>query len=203
MNRSRTLILAFVLVLILAIAALFLREIFRESIVQPFYLFLSLLQLLYLSIPQSLQWAALIGVGILVAFRSLYIRRKRSHEEIEQPVEDRSRLQTWARWIELSQEGQYFQLHMARQLGDLTLAVIAHKEVESIEQVRERARAGKAKTPDHILKFLDLRLSRVNYRRFQQVLPRFNLGKTHSLQELGYEPIVDYLESELELDNEQ
>ena len=203
MNRSHTLIFAFIFVWILAIAALFLRETFRESIVQPFYLFLSLLQLIYLSIPQSFQWAALIGIGILVAFRSLYIRKTRVQEDVEIPVEDRSRLQTWARWIELSQEGQYFQLHMARQLGDLTLDVIAHKEAESIEEVRARARSGKTKAPSHILEFLTLRLSRINYRRFQQVLPRIGLGSVSSLEELGYEPIVDYLESELELDNEQ
>lgn len=202
MNRTRNLIFALIFVLFLAILALFLRETFREIIIQPLFLILSFLQLAYLSIPQGFQWAALIGIGILVAFRSLYIRQKRVHEEMEVPAEERSRLQTWARWLELSQEGQYFQLHMARQLGDLTLDVIAHKEAESVEQLRERARAGETKTPHHVLEFLDLRLSRINYRRFQQVLPRLNLGSPRSLQELGYEPIVDYLESELELDHE-
>ena len=191
------------LVLLLAIVTFLLGDTLRDSVVEPLYRSLYILRLGYLTIPQGWQWAVLIGTGITIGFRSLYIQRMRTRDRLEVPVQERSRLESWARWIALAQEGQFFQLHMARKLGDLVLEIMAHREGQSVEIVRENVRGKILVVPDEILKFLDTRLSGGRYRRFQQLLHQFNLGTLRPLHTLGYEPIVDYLESQLELTIEQ
>lgn len=199
-------ILATLGALALAIAlAILLRDIVRDLLIIPaVQIFDAALFIFDVVLPQAIPWTVLIALGIYIAFASIYKRPQVQSDDQQQEVIYRGRVQTWAKWIEMTAEGEYFQRHLARELGDLTIDTLAFQNQQSAEEVRELVRAGRLQIPQEISRFLALPPTSINQHRFQRLLDRL-LGRENNSAPppVNINRVISYLEDSLEVNREQ
>lgn len=196
-RRKRLLVLA-LLLLPLALLTLLFKEIARTVIVQPVMYLLWLAGLLWRSIPQVILWTILVVVVLRVAVGSLVVRRRRREEQLHAAgLEHWGRARIWARWVELAQQGGYYQRRLSRYLADLTFDALAQREHLSRDQVQEELAAGRLEVPTSIRTFL---LAVLNERPLGRLawLKRFFRAQPPALQ-ISPQEILDYLETQLEV----
>jgi len=153
-RRKRLLVMA-LLLLPLAILTLLFKEIARTIIVQPVMYLLWLVGLLWRSIPQVILWIILVVVVLRVAVGSLLARRRRREERRRAlGPEHWGRARIWTRWVELAEQGGYYQRRLSRYLADLTLDALAQREHMPRDLVEEELSAGRLDVPTPIRTFL-------------------------------------------------
>lgn len=187
-------------ILIVGGLALTIKDVIRESIVQPIYYLLSLAILVFDSLPQQFVWGFLILVGIVIYSRSLLFDKAQPREVLKNPTIYKGHVVTWARWIDLAQLGDIYKVKLARELGNLALDTIAHREQLEINEARQQIREGKINLPPEILNLINTKPpeSRLNINPFKNFVQRFKKNGNNSLQELNMDEVFRYLEAELE-----
>jgi hypothetical protein len=193
-RRKRLLVMALLLVP-LAILTLLFKEIARTIIVQPVMYLLWLVGLLWRSIPQVILWIILVVVVLRVAVGSLLARRRRRDERLRAAgPEHWGRSRIWTRWVELAEQGGYYQRRLSRYLTDLTLDALAQREYLSRDLVEEELAAGRLDVPASIRAFLLAVLNEPPPGRLTW-LKRF-LRKQPSAPQINPQEILDYLEAQ-------
>lgn len=183
------------------VIALTIRDIIRESFVEPIYYLLSLGVLVFDSLPQQFIWGFLILIAIVFYSRSLFYDKPRTREILKPPPIYKGHVETWARWLEMAQLGDIYKVKLARELGNLALDTIAHREQLEIIETRQQIRDGKISVPAEILNLINTKPpeSRLYNNPIKNFVQRLNKKGNKSLQELNLDEVFQYLEAELEV----
>jgi hypothetical protein len=204
-TRKRLLLLGLIL-LLAAPLVLVLRGFVREAVVVPLLYVLWIGRLLFRSIPQSLLWALLLAVALLLATRSLVERKKRLRETRGAEAERTGRVGLWARRIRLTARGDYSRWGLAQHLGKLALEVLAHQERLSARQTRRYLETGELDVPPEIRAYLHARFRPTPPRPigiFSRLMQRRRLGVQVSPLDVDPEAVVRFLEGQLEVQHER
>lgn len=192
-QRSKLLFLGLGL-LLAALLALVLRDFMRESVVVPLLYGLWIARLYIESLPQTLFWALLIIAALVIAGGSLIGRRKPRAKARAIEGEPKGRVTQWALRIRLGTQGDYFRARLARRLGQLALATLAHRQHRPMEEIREMIESGELDGPKEIAAYLQAGLARDRSTLRREAASSWPW--THKASPLDLDPaqIVTYLE---------
>jgi hypothetical protein len=178
-----------------ALLTLVLRDFMRESVVVPFLYGLWIARLYVESLPQTLFWVLLIIAALIIAGGSLIGRSKPRAKARAIEGEPTGRVTQWAMRIRLGNQGEYFRARLARRLGQLALATLAHREHRTLEEIREALESGEFDGPKEIAAYLQAGLARDRSSLASEVAPSWPWSHRASPLDLDPAQIVTYLEN--------
>jgi len=208
LQRKLTLLLP-LLVLILTVMIL-LREQVDEYVVIPLYYFFWLLGLVIRSVPQSVYWMILIGLGMLLALRALIRKSSRSSPvDPTVPRERSSRYQYWSRTFFLMRASVFSLEYSSYELRRLLLNILANQENLTFNEVEARIGDGSIPVPSAVHDLVIGRqvgsslpppnfIQRATYLFKERFLPHL-LAVESSPLDAELNTILDYIENLLEV----
>lgn len=135
--RTKTLLALAAVILLLAIPLrLLLLDTVRKFIVAPLLPLLQVGQLLFQAIPQALLWALGLLVAAAIALRSLAWQAKPTPRKGGTVIAHTGPVQTWVRWFQQQERGDYFRKRLAHLLGRLAVQALAPYEHLTAQQAR-------------------------------------------------------------------
>jgi hypothetical protein len=157
----------------------------------------------YRTIPQPVLWLVCIGLGILVAVRSLLPNERWSPEE-KAPAASRGRVQTLRLWIRRAATEIYFDRRLARHLGKLALEIQAYTRGRTVAPGPMRQRLDGLDLPPRVREYLKtgldpLTANNPERQRGSWLLGWFRSPEIYSAPDIDLEEIVRYLEDQLEV----
>jgi hypothetical protein len=193
MKTSRKIILPVIFILA-AIAAFLMREIVQRWILVPAAKAAWLVNGYYKAIPQDVFWVSALVISIIMFLIVLDIKNDgnrpvKKHVHLPGPVTEMTF------WIQRMKKGVYPRWHMAQHLANLALDINDWRGGK--ESTRPREMDAGLRIPSNIRLYLDTAL-RNNFARFKEKYPHSRTRTTPLDQDI--EPILDYLESALEVD---
>jgi hypothetical protein len=183
--------------LLTVILALALPDLTQEAIVVPIWYVIWIGQLLFHAIPQSLLWALLFTIALVVAVRSL-LKRPQFEEEPEIEPIYTGQVHVLLRWIQHQKERDYFKHRLAQHLGRLTLETLAHQRRLTLREIRWHL--GRLDTPPEIRAYLQAGLMPMPPRsggRLSRLLHRLGWRRATSPLDLDPEIVVQFVERQL------
>jgi hypothetical protein len=161
------------------------------------------IQTYYRTIPQPVLWMVLIGLGVLIAVRSLLPDERQSPQE-KTPLASRGRVQTIRLWIRQAATEIYFDRRLARHLGQLALEIQSYTSGRKIAPGPMRQRLEGLDLPPHIREYLKTGLDPITAgkpeaQRGSWLLGWFRSPEIYSAPDIDLEEIVRYLEDQLEV----
>ena len=178
-----------------------LKDTIQEFLVEPLYYVASMFILIFGSFPQQYVWGFLVFVGIIIYASSLSKRRIKTKLNNNPPIHYRGYVETWARWLEMSTEGEIFKTKLARELGELSIRTIAYRNQHSIIEIRKNIKEGKYNLPPEVREIINTEPpeSRMNVNPLKLIVQRLRRNTKKPLQDLHLEKVFKYLEAELEV----
>jgi hypothetical protein len=157
----------------------------------------------YLMIPQPVLWMVCIGLGVMIALKSLLLNGKWSLEGRKPPA-SRGRVQTIRLWIRQAATEVYFDRRLALHLGKLAVEIQSHTSGHQISPGPVRQRLESLDLPPHIREYLQSGLEPLAAGRAEPSglgwLARwFRPPVTRSAPDTDLEEIVRLLEDQLEV----
>jgi hypothetical protein len=157
----------------------------------------------YQTIPQPVLWMVLIGVGVLIAVRSLLPDERWSPEEERLPV-SRGRVQTLRLWIRQAATEIYFDRRLARHLGKLALDIQSHTSGQRIASGSTRRRLETLDLPPHVREYMKSGLEPMTAgkpepRGLSWLVSLFRPPESRPAPDTDLEEIVRLLEDQLEV----
>ncbi|MBN1148038.1 MAG: hypothetical protein JXA78_12340 [Anaerolineales bacterium] len=201
--RSKTVLLSFSILITLLLAAALayaLQESVIKYIIAPATYAWRIVTIIYEALPQVVWWVIFLAILATVAARNL-ARHLRLAGPAPLPIQEQrlSRARLWARWLELSEKGDYSKWLLARNLARLALEIFAHQERQSLEQTREHLQSGKVRLPPDIQAYIQVGLEAPSFRHYTDILAL--LHSTHSVSPLDLNPerVIEFLEHRIQI----
>lgn len=193
-----------VLIGVIVIAALLafpLRDVVTQLIVLPLSYVFWLLYLVYLSLDQSIWWAAVLAIVLFVLAGSLLPEIKPSSGQVEHKVKLRGSVETFATALRGSHRGVYFKWLVANRLGRLAYQMITLREHGRPRSVFDPLVTEGWTSPDEVQLYLEKGL-----RGSFTDLPRkswwkFYLQPVKTPLDLDIDEVVGFLESKIEMNH--
>jgi hypothetical protein len=157
----------------------------------------------YRMIPQPVLWMVCIGLGVMIAVKSLMLNERWSPEGRRPPV-SRGRVQTIRRWIHQASTEVYFDRRLARHLGKLALEIQSHTSGQKIAPGPMRKRLENLDLPSHVREYLQSGLEpmtagRPEHPGWSWLVSLFRPPESRSAPDIDLEEIVRLLEDQLEV----
>jgi hypothetical protein len=167
-SKLKTILLFAGVLLMLAIPLMFLLEDFvRDAVLLPLAYITWLLRIILDALPQRYFLAAIVALGIYIAFRSLRRSQKDQKHRTSQAFYARGNLTLWADRLRLVARGAYSKQRFRYHLGRLALNVLAHEYRITSVELSNRIREGTIEIPDDIQPYIQSAVnSRYMMRRF-------------------------------------
>lgn len=156
----------------------------------------------YRMIPQPVLWLACVGLGVMVAAKSLMLNERPSLME-RLPPASRGRVQTLRLWIRQAATEIYFDRRLALRLGKLALKIQAHTSGHRDPPGPMRRRLETLDMPLHIREYLRSGLEPMVTDKprplgLSLLAGLFRRPVIHSAPRVDLEEIVQLLEAQLE-----
>ena len=181
---------------ILALAFL-LRGAARAMIIVPLAKFFWYLKGYYGIFPQSNYWIIVIGVAVLIALVTIPLGAASGRSREDRETESLGPVENLAFWLQRSRSGVYPKWHIARYLAEIAVQLFQRHEADGT--VPARLPDLDRKPPEAVSRYLDAAL-RTSYTDYPRVR-RFGRPPATPFDQ-DVEPVVDYLESLLENEND-
>lgn len=143
------------LVVVLMLA---LRSFVHDVLALPVSYFLWFADLAFKSIPQSVCWAALLAMVIVVALKSLGGGRGAPFPKPKASVPRPGRVGMWAERIDLLLSGRYSRHRFGYYIGKLIIDVLSHEEQVGYRDIERRIEEGTLVVPPAVETYLMARL---------------------------------------------
>jgi hypothetical protein len=195
--KSRSLYFLILLLVMLSILAYFLRDTVQEWIIIPMARLFWLVKGYYGAFPQAAYWMIALGVAIVISIFSFRLPDEWKREKSRQGKPMPGAVQEMAFWIQRSKGGIFPKWHIAHFLADLVIGIINRKGTDQ----KYLRRLGDLDTPPppDVEKYLSAALT-TNYTDYLK--PRRFGPEPATPFDQDLEPIVSYLESLMENDND-
>lgn len=193
--RRRLLLFAAASLLVIALAWL-LRDLVREAVVVPILYLWGLVRFIADVIPQMPVWAVFLVIVLLLALRSLGLKAPTLDEDRKSEEPRRGRVGFWVRRLKLASQGHYSRWRLARELGDLSVDMLAQRGRTSPDQVRQELRDGNVPAPPDVRRYLQAAVSTKSHRDFAT----FSAGANREPLGADVARVVEFLEAQLEVE---
>ena len=156
----------------------------------------------YRLIPQPVLWLVCVGLGVMVAAKSLMLNERPSLVERMLPT-SRGRVQTLRLWIRQAATEIYFDRQLALRLGKLALKIQAHTSGHKEPNGPMRRRLERLQLPPHVREYLRSGLEPMVADKprplgLSRLTGLFRGPVIHPEPKLDLEEIVQLLEDQLE-----
>ena len=173
-----------------SLLALLFQGFLRQVIVVPLLYAYWFVRLCLESLPQSLLWALFIGVAVVIAGKSLSVKKAKSRQERRGfTIEHQGKIEAWMERVRLARRGNYFKVRLARRLAEFSLETLAYRERLAPQEIQAQLESGTLEAPQEIQAYLKAGLS-----MFTQ---RLRAPQASPLQ-LNPERVVQFLEDLLQ-----
>jgi hypothetical protein len=205
-NRRR-LILAGGILLTAAVMAYLLQDVIQTLLIVPLSFLWWLLTIVYEAIAQIIFWTLLVIAVGLMAFSSFYGRFKWRRSQADESRRRPGPVQLLAGQIKQSRTGDYHKWFLAHRLGELARAIIRQREGEEALPVGARLDGRDWNPSPHVREYLENGLNRSFTDFLDQKGPQLPFKwLSHPVgtpldQEV--EPVVDFLENEMETNSDR
>jgi hypothetical protein len=190
------------LVLLLAIPLVFLlREFARDVLLVELLRLIWTARMLFDSLPQALVWGVFLIMVLNVAARSLMARKRpvrRGQRTLEESV---GQVQFLAMRIRSAERSEYYSSNLARYLGKLTAAVLAHNQGTTPSRTAWKVRSGRFEAPAEVHSYLQSARTTESFETtgFRARLRQyFSLDPQPRRADPPLERVVQFLEEKLE-----
>jgi hypothetical protein len=156
----------------------------------------------YRMIPHPILWLVAVGLGVIVAARSLMLNERPSLGEMLPPA-SRGRVQMLRLWIRQAATEIYFDRQLALRLGKLALKIQTHTSGHKEPHGPMKVRLESLDMPPHIREYLRSGLEpmvtdRPRFLGLSRLAGLFPRPVIHSEADFDLEEIVQLLEDQLE-----
>ena len=182
-----------------------LRDFVRDALAPPLSYMIWFVDIIVRTIPQTLFWAGLLIIILIIAMRSLDRERRPSPAAPgKSPFPARGRIAVWAERVNMLLRGKYSRHRFGYFIGKLILDVMAHEERLSYRDVERRLQQSDMEVPPAVRDYLISRLRPAHTEarpKFFTRLKRFlGLEKQLAVQlNAELETIITFLEDQLEV----
>ena len=190
-----------ILIAIAGVAALVLafplRPLVQDYIIMPVMVFIWALSVLYRSIPQAAFWIPLLALLILMTIGSFYTGSGKNKRPDEAGTSQAGMIQRMAVWIEESRHGVYFKWRLARLLAELAQGILVRRLGHGLSM--GELYGHEWDPPPDVQDYLQsaLKTTYADYPRSNPILPPPRTPFDRPL-----EPVIEYLESQMENEHE-
>lgn len=182
------------------ILAYLLKDYVRAYVLDPFIYLYRIVGLVYRALPQALWWGLFLLVLIFIAIRSLRGEREVNPRKKPEPASRASRALVWANLLRSAGRGNYSRWLLAREMGNLTLRIIAHQERLSPGQARNLLQSGKITLPPGIQEYVAMGLDAPSFRHYSDLLVYMRANRYRPPQEIAPETMIEYLENRIQME---
>jgi hypothetical protein len=156
-NPRRLAIIAFILIVIIALMSFWMRGFVRELIVLPLSYLLYVAGIFIDATPQFFFWMAALIIGFWIAYRGLRMPSKqiRNIPPVQDGTAPTGRTLYWTIRVRslLLYRSSYYQGGFHQTLGRLLIEMLAHRFRLTISQVEDRVRREQLELPDHVSEY--------------------------------------------------
>jgi len=202
-RRWKRLALAALILLLTALLAFLLYSVMHEALASWLAQVYGTVLTYYRMIPQPVLWMVCIGLGVMIAVKSLLLNERWSPEG-RRPPASRGRVQTIRLWIRQAATEVYFDRRLARRLGKLALEIQSHTSGQKITSGSTRQRLENLDLPPNVREYLKSGLKPMKAGRPEPLglswLARlFRPPESRPVPDTDLEEIVRLLEDQLEV----
>jgi hypothetical protein len=193
-NRWQSLL---IILLLASLLTLLVRGAMRENIVAPMLYLVWIGQLIFESIPQMAIWVVFLIVALVMAIRSLFVKKPSASEVDYAPKDRATRIGDWANLLQRTSKDVYYRWQLAHSLQRLTLETLAHNERTTIKEMRQRVTDGEMDIPPEIQAYLQAGMVSIGH--FSEPKSRFRLRKQQPTPlDLNPELVIQFLEDQID-----
>ena len=202
-RRWRRLALVVLILLLTVLLVVLLYGVMREALAPWIAQVYGTIRTYYRMIPQPVLWMVCIGLGVMIAVKSLLLNERWSLEG-RRPPASRGRVQTLRLWIRQAATEVYFDRRLARHLGKLALEIQSHTSGQKIAPGSTRQRLEDLDLPPHIREYLKSGLEPMTAGRpeplgWSWLVGLFRPPESRPAPDTDLEEIVRLLEDQLEV----
>jgi hypothetical protein len=169
-----------------------LEDYIREAIVSPLLYLFWVGRLVLRSLPQAVIWSFFLAIAVLIAGRSLLLKRPAWRRAPRFAKARPGRIETWVKLIRRADEENYYKWQLAQQLRKLTVAVLAQDERLTPRQLQHRLAGRALDIPSEIQAYLDASLN--SFGQFSDLEAGSRRQTQPSPLDLDPEQILEFLE---------
>jgi hypothetical protein len=202
-HRRRRLVLVALILLLTVMLAVLLYGVMREALAPWLAQVYGTIRSYYRTIPQPALWMVCIGLGVLIAVKSLLLNERWSLQG-RRPPASRGRVQTIRLWIRQAATEIYFDRRLARHLGKLALDIQSHTSGQRIASGSTRRRLETLDLPPHVREYMKSGLEPMTAgkpepRGLSWLVSLFRPPESRPAPDTDLEEIVRLLEDQLEV----
>ena len=202
-RRRRRLALGASILLLTVLLVVLLYGVMREVLAPWLAQVYGTIRTYYLTIPQPVLWMVCVGLGIIIAVKSLLLNERWSLEGRRRPA-NRGRVQEIRLWIRLAATEIYFDRRLARHLGRLALEIQSHTSGQKVSAGSMRQRLENLDLPPHVREYLKsglepMRTGRPEPAGLSWLVRLFQAPEDRPPPDTDLEEIVRLLEDQLEV----
>jgi hypothetical protein len=196
MSKRRLLPLALIFI-VAGLLTLVLQD-YTRQLIMPFLFTVWIGQILLATIPQAIVWGIFIALALLVAARTLLIRRPSPSSAVRSQPPPEGRIEHWAGLIERSKQEAYYRWQLAQPLQALMVDVLAHRQRSTPRQIKDQLAANRLDLPPEIQAYLQASKTSFSHLLTDRSRFRPGSGSTPTPLDLAPEKIIQFLEDQLD-----
>lgn len=205
-RRKRRLALLALILLLTAVLVSVLYNPMREALAPWLARAYGTISTYYRMIPQPVLWLVAVGLGVLVAVKSLMLNERLSLVERLSPA-SMGRVQTLRLWVRQAATEVYFDRRLAMRLGKLALQIQSHTSGHKDPSGPMRRRLESLELPPHVLEYMRSGLEPMITDRPRSfglsfLAALFQRPEIHPAPHVDLEEIVRLLEDQLEVQHD-
>ena len=152
-RRWRRLALVSLVLLLTVLLVVLLYGVMREALAPWLAQVYGTVQTYYRMIPQPVLWMVCVGIGVMIAVKSLLLNERWSLGGRRRPA-NRGRVQEIRVWIRQAATEIYFDRRLARHLGRLALEIQSHTSGQKVSTGSTKQRLENLDLPPHVREYL-------------------------------------------------
>ena len=202
-RRRRRLALAALVLLLTVLLVVLLYGVMREALAPWLARIYGTVQTYYHTIPQPVLWMVFIGIGVIIAVKSLLLNERWSLEG-RRRLANRGRVQEIRLWIRQAATEVYYDRRLAQHLGKLALEIQSHTSGQKVSGGSAKQRLENLDLPPQIREYLKSGLEPMTTgssepQRLSWLFRFFQPPESGPAPDTDLEEIVRLLEDQLEV----
>ena len=152
-QRRRRLALAALILLLTVLLVVLLYGVMREALAPWLAQVYGTIRTYYRTIPQPAVWMVCVGLGVIIAVKSLLLNESWSLAGRRRPA-NRGRVQEIRFWIRQAAAEVYYDRRLARHLGKLALEIQSYTSGQRVSDGSTKQRLENLDLPSHVREYL-------------------------------------------------
>lgn len=180
-----------------AIISFILKDILASYFFSPLIIFSQIGIAVFQTIPRLFWWGLMIVLMFFLTIK--FFPFIKAHKTENPPIQEKShsRMLSWIKWIERSDDGDYADWFLSSQIADLVIESIAYRNRQTPEQINHAIKDREIVLPEEIEEYILAGLRPPNLQGRHGLLARFRKHKKGSFAHTPLNLVIDFLEAKI------